>query len=620
MGSSVSHQQHQLEENFTEPQTSMLTHYNNIYYETLEKVKEITNIEEDVTEDDTDIEALETIQEVSEIYDTSEQTDITETEFVEDIEDFPTLNLNDVDILDTISKDIHEPTLDKTKLLVESNKDAIADEPVDSEDARFELIPSLQCHFMTSLEYDGEKVPSHVAHQVSNENTEENDFLSQISHQANMIPQHEEMREVSETTPALQYQCQYDDTEDIADICNDEHTVNEEVTETRAPQIEEDQAGLFEDSIDGNETPHDIENSSKLPHEEEISCIETKSASEPSEKEDQSSLNDTENEGAKQDDQSSATENSEKEGSIQSYKLQLTRIKELQKLVEDELEEFDTKRKIKSNLVQATETQIVNIVKGIEFRSEIKITQLAEEDEDLDKTEDDVDPITDISDTNNNEILDEEEDIEEDGLDISDSEKDLSEGEENLIHASCILKRDNTVAISSNFISSQSQTQIGTEDPNISIEETEPETSEGEDVETREDQNEPHGEECRTDEDKREPDLKYQPRAPPRKSVTLETKIRDKQLLDSMLSQQKATENIPDEEKKEKKEIPQKPSILKPNKSSISLAASLNENVKKRSYRIKFRIKVNDKSPKESSVLRYLFGCFGGERLFLSNH
>merc|ERR1712079_497260 len=304
-----------------------------------------------------------------------------------------------------------------------------------------------------------------------------------------------------------------------------------------------------------------------------------------------------ENEGAIQNDQSSATEHSEKEGSTHSYKLQLTRIKELQKLVEDELEEFDTQRKVKSNLVQATETQIVNIVKGIEFRSEIKITQLAEEDEDLDKTEDDVDPITDISDTNNNEILDEEEDIEENGLDISDSEKDLSEGEENLIHASCILKRDNTVAISSNFIPSQSQTQLGPEDTNISTEETVPETVEGADVETSEDQNKLHVEECPTNEDKRESDLKYQPRAPPRKSVSLETKIRDKQLLDSMLSQQqKPTENIPVEEKKE---ITQKPSILKTNKSSISLTASLNENVKKQSYRIKFRIKVNDKSPKE---------------------
>merc|ERR1712110_38679 len=82
---------------------------------------------------------------------------------------------------------------------------------------------------------------------------------------------------------------------------------------------------------------------------------------------------------------------------IQSYKLQL-RIKELQKLVEDELEEFDTKRKVKSNLIKATatETEIVNIVKGIEFKSEIKMNQLEEEEEDLDKTEDDIDSIVEI--------------------------------------------------------------------------------------------------------------------------------------------------------------------------------------------------------------------------------
>merc|ERR1712241_557862 len=282
---------------------------------------------------------------------------------------------------------------------------------------------------------------------------------------------------ISETNPPSQCQCQCEETGELAEISNDELTVNEEVAERRAPQTEDDQAGLFEDFSEGTNPPQEIENSSKLPHDEEISCIESKSASERCEKEeenetDQTSLNNTENEGATQNDQSSATEHSEKEGSTHSYKLQLTRIKELQKLVEDELEEFDTKRKVKSNLVQATETQIVNIVKGIEFQSEIKITQLAEEGEDLDKTEDDVDPITYISDTNNNEILDEEEDIEEDGLDISDSEKDLSDGEENLIHASCILRKDNTVAISSNFIPSQSQTQLVPENSNISIEET----------------------------------------------------------------------------------------------------------------------------------------------------
>merc|ERR1711997_1024565 len=295
---------------------------------------------------------------------------------------------------------------------------------------------------------------------------------------------------------------------------------NEEVTETRAPNIEEDQAGLFEDFSEGNKTPLEIENSSTLPHDEEISCIESKSASENSKKEDenitdQSSLLNTEKEGANESDQSTATENSEMEGSTQSYKLQLTRIKELQKLVEDELEEFDTKRKeIKSNIVQATETQIVSIVKGIEFRSEIKITQLTEEDEDLDKTEDEVDPITEIDDTNNNEILDEEDVIDEEVLEISDSCRDLSDDEENLIHASCTLKKDNTVSISSNVITT-SQTQLGPEDKNPTAEETDQDRSEGEDVKI-------DGEECPTDEDtltKREPDLRLQPRAPPRKSV-----------------------------------------------------------------------------------------------------
>merc|ERR1711878_225306 len=165
--------------------------------------------------------------------------------------------------------------------------------------------------------------------------------------------------------------------------------------------------------------------------------------------------------GAKQDDQSSATENSEKEGSIQSYKLQLTRIKELQKLVEDELEEFETKRKVRSNVVQATETEVVNSVKGIEFKSEIKINQLVEEEEDLDNTEDDVDSIAE-SDISEEEVKDQEATEQESIKDedfgqvhqnadnveevVEDSSQDDIDDvdDENLIHASCTLKKDNT--------------------------------------------------------------------------------------------------------------------------------------------------------------------------------
>merc|ERR1711953_1453046 len=273
--SSVAHHQHQLEEDFNETQTSLMSHYNNIYYETLVEIREIPIAEDEVTEDYTDIEALETIQEVSEVYDSSEQTDLTETEFNED--DFPTFNLNDVDILDAIPKDIHEPTVDITKVPVEHNKDVFDDEPVVSEADRFELIPSLHCHFLTSPDYEAERLPSCVSHEVSNGNTEEEDFLSQISHQANTVPQHvfylknfplvameyhekesastlkvkrenknaaqekieveqmykattvrQEMKEISETNPLLPCQCQYEETDHLADIDNDEQTVNEE--------------------------------------------------------------------------------------------------------------------------------------------------------------------------------------------------------------------------------------------------------------------------------------------------------------------------------------------------------------------------------------------------------
>merc|ERR1712173_422359 len=108
---------------------------------------------------------------------------------------------------------------------------------------------------------------------------------------------------------------------------------------------------------------------------------------------------------------------------------------------EDELEEFDTKRKVKSNVVQATETEVVNIVKGIEFKSEIKINQLVEDEEDLDNTEDDVDSITE-NDNINIEI--EAKDQETTGHESIDEEVNEEEGEveEELIHKDFIVEEE----------------------------------------------------------------------------------------------------------------------------------------------------------------------------------
>jgi len=325
----------------------------------------------------------------------------------------------------------------------------------------------------------------------------------------------------------------------------------------------------------------------------------------------------------------SATESSEKEGASQSYKLQLTRIKELQKLVEDELEEFETKRKVRSNVVQATETEVVNSVKGIEFKSEIKINQLVEEEEDLDNTEDDIDSIAE-SDISEEEVKDQEateqESIKEEDLgqvhqnadnveeEVEDSSQDDIDDvdDENLIHASCTLKKDNTVSISSNIVNVV-QTSENKEKTDIT-EENEDDKNEKETC-----QEELESEEVQDDQDKREEELRSQLRTPPRKSLSLETKIRDRELLSSLLAENKTRESVQVEEE-ERKEFKEKPSILKQNKSTTTLA-SLNE--KKQSYRIKFKVKLNDKTSKESSVIRYLFPSlfdYFHKKLFNSKH
>merc|ERR1711983_369091 len=115
-------------------------------------------------------------------------------------------------------------------------------------------------------------------------------------------------------------------------------------------------------------------------------------------------------------------------------------------------------------------------------------------------------------------------------------------------------------------------------------------------------------------------ELKIPIRAPPRKSFISESKIRDKELLDSTLAQAQTAAPKPENiqmtnNNEEKKDLT---SILKPSKTSVKVAsATLNESSSKQSYRIKFKVKLNENSQrKQTSVLRYLFGCFGGEKLF----
>ena len=105
--------------------------------------------------------------------------------------------------------------------------------------------------------------------------------------------------------------------------------------------------------------------------------------------------------------------------------------------------------------------------------------------------------------------------------------------------------------------------------------------------------------------------LKMYLRKMPRKSSNTETKIREIELLNSLFQDNSKPSVQHKGHTKYKTKLQESPQ-----KSCMTLAAAiLNENVKKQTYKIKFKVKLSSNSSK-SSVLQYLFGCFGGEKLF----
>merc|ERR1712227_232027 len=308
----------------------------------------------------------------------------------------------------------------------------------------------------------------------------------------------------------------------------------------------------------------------------------------------------------------SAAEKSEPEPVVQSFKLQLTRLQQLQKLVEDELEEFD-QRKNKVDVEQATETQVINVVKGVEFITNIQINQVLEDSIQEPKTnkEEPIEPVPEEQEEEEEQETTESIDTHEEKHNYEVFSEEEEAPEENFIHASCTLT-DNSVSIKSNYVNtSYSSIKEEIKEENIPEDQKQANILQGYD---NNDENSTNMTQQKQDE------LKLQLRVPQRKSLSSETKIRDEQLLNSLFGGSNTAENVALNEKTEESKT--RPSILKPSKSTVKVAtATLNENVKKQSYRIKFKVKLNEnKSKKETSVLRYLFGCFGGEKLFNSQH
>jgi len=296
----------------------------------------------------------------------------------------------------------------------------------------------------------------------------------------------------------------------------------------------------------------------------------------------------------------------------EQYNEKLERIKDLQKLVETEIEEFDSKRnkrqfRIIENDLETTETHIVSNVKNVVFQSHIVLhphdkewkndIQRFSENEGKNESIDDIisndslsssresiESVICISSRSLNDIEELSECVQED---ISECDSAQETCTESILEATCTLEDNSPMYVKTNI---KNPDDMDKEDDSCK----ENGTDLSQEIKTKE-------------EDQSFDELKSRLRKMPRKSSNVETKIREKELLESLF--QNGLNNT-----EKKKETTEKVSPKeKVSKHNITLA-TLNENVKKQTYKIRFKVNLNKESSK-SSVLHYLLGCFGGEKL-----
>jgi len=309
-------------------------------------------------------------------------------------------------------------------------------------------------------------------------------------------------------------------------------------------------------------------------------------------------------------------ENNENVALKSPFTKRLTRIQKLQRLVEDEIEEFENKRK--NNVkpieddVETTETHIVNNVKNVQFQSCIVTHQKLKGEYNEDDIYESLNEDFSHNSTGNESLLSSKESLNSvicttsENFDRNDEKflpnldetteihSDYETEEESIIQASCTLEDNTPVVITSSQLPSA---ESKTEKESTMHEEQFVKIKTGEENSYKEEQ-------CKQQTNDEFDELKIHLRKTPRRSSNATTKIRETELLNSFLNEEcKDTKEKCKEKPKEKKR-----------KNSINLA-TLNESVKKQSYKIRFKVSLNTDTSK-SSVLHYLFGCFGGEKLF----
>jgi len=310
----------------------------------------------------------------------------------------------------------------------------------------------------------------------------------------------------------------------------------------------------------------------------------------------------------------------------EKYNEKLERVKELQKLVETEIEEFDNKRckrnfRIIENDLETTETHIVSNVKNVVFESHIvfhqhdnefnngehkllennkthsneSINSIVETDSQSSGVES-IESVVCVSSRSLNDIDEVNEDVQEEILEYKAIHETCPES---VLEASCILDDNSPMIVQTHITSIEDIDKENNRCTEIGFDHNQ------EGQENNENQSlyyiKPQ------DEHKSLEDIKSRLRKVPRKASNVEIKIREKELLESFF--QEGLKNS--EKRKETQKMTNEKE--KVSKQSFTLA-TLNEKVRKQTYKIRFKVNLSKDSSK-SSVLHYLLGCFGGEKL-----
>merc|ERR1719244_2248213 len=125
-----------------------------------------------------------------------------------------------------------------------------------------------------------------------------------------------------------------------------------------------------------------------------------------------------------------------------------------------------------------------------------------------------------------------------------------------------------------------------------------------------------------------------------RRTVLSDAKLREKELLKSFMSESEnnksTSKSLPDsvDNKRKKGENPENPKLEQKevppkvekqesekeaaNKKTKKEKSSMEEKIRKQTYKIKFQVQLGKQThtPSKHSILQYLFGCFGGQKLF----